>query len=223
MNNSSIFTLNCKGKGFDIEEYPDGIYVDTSVWNAIYGSQNTSQRKNLLVDFMADCLDNNVAFYSSGIVYEELAHVIHEDIMRQEFDKYLDMKMPKYGDGRPNIKARDRQLVERNPSIVDEVDITVQKAMEFVRETSEFLPYEETEEETNKMLDLMKQSGYSLDTRDIKHVLAAHTYGVNSILTCDGDYAGFENLNVYVPPSEKYAQLKIGRANVLLPFDADKY
>ncbi len=165
----------------------------------------------------------DVTFYSSGIVYEELAHVVREDIMRQEFNKYSDMRMPRYADGKPNLKARDRQLIERNPSIVDEIDISVLKAIEFVRAVSEFLPYEETEEETNKMLELMKRSGYLLDTRDIKHVLAAHTYGVNSILTCDGDYAGFENLNVYVPPSEKYSQIKIGRANVLLPFDSDKY
>ena len=223
MNNSSIFTLQRKGKGFDIEEYPNQIYVDTSVWNKIYGSQNTSQNKTVLTDFMSECLERDVKFYSSGVVCEELAHIVREDIMRQEAEKYPDLKVRKYPDGKANYKDRDRKLIERNPSIVDTIDLSVNEAIDFVKQASEFLPFEETEEITGIMLQLMKQSGYMLDTRDIKHVLAAHTYDINSVLTCDGDYVGFDNLNVYVPPSEKYAKLQIGRANILLQFDPDKY
>ena len=223
MNNSSIFTLQRKGNGFDIEEYPGEIYVDTSVWNKIYGSQNSSQNKAILTDFMSECLEHDVKFYSSGVVYEELAHIVREDIIRQEAYKFPDIKVKKYSDGQINYKDRDRQLIDRNPSILNTIESSVNEAINFVRQTSEFLPFEETEELTKLMLQLMKQSGYELDTRDIKHVLAAHTYDINSVLTCDGDYAGFDNLNVYVPPNEKYAKLKIGRANVLLPFDPEKY
>ena len=223
MNNSSIFTLDRKGKGFDIEEYPQGIYVDTSVWNKIYGSQNSSREKDLLTDFMAECLDHDVKFYVSGIVYEELTHIIKEDIMRQEVTQSDNFKLPRYRDGKINLKARDEKIFEQNPDLVATINSSVNEALSFVKDTAEFLPYEEDEATVQIMLDIIKNSRYSIDTRDAKHVIAAHTYDVNSILTCDGDYVCFENLNVYVPPSEKFVKLKIGRANVLLPFDKEKY
>ena len=222
MNNSSVFTLDRKGNGFDIVEYPKDIYVDTSVWNKIYGSENTSQSKVLLTDFMADCIENNSKFYSSGVVHEELAHIIKEDIIRQEFDRN-NYKLHKYPDGAIDIKDRNRQVLSRNPSIKHNITININNAINFVMQSSEFLEYEETEEVMKKMLEIMEKSDYTLDTRDIKHVLVAHMYGINSILTCDGDYAAFENLNVYVPPSEKYSKIKMGRANVLLPFEENKF
>lgn len=222
MNNSSIFTLDRQGIGFDLIDYPVSMYVDTSVFNMIFGSQNTSNTKRLLSDFIGDCLDRDVRFYSSAIVHEELAHIIKQDIIRQEFEN-LSIKIPRYEDGKRNTKAMDDIVIKNNPNIINVINDSVTEAKEFVRQVSEFLPYEESEDITNVMFDLMNKSNYSLDTRDIKHVLAAHTYDINSILTCDGDYAKFDNLNVYVPPSEKYTKLKIGRANVLLPFDKNKY
>lgn len=222
MNNSSIFTLDRQGSGFDLTEYSKSIYVDTSVWNMIYGSQNTSNTKHLLDDFIGDCLDHDVRFYSSAIVHEELAHIIKQDIIRQELGN-LSVRLPKYSDGKVNMKARDDLVMSNNPNIVNIINESINEAREFVKQVSEFLPYEESEDVTNTMFDLMSKSNYSLDTRDIKHVVAAHTYEINSVLTCDGDYTKFDNLNVYVPPSEKYAKLKIGRANILLPFDKNKY
>lgn len=223
MNNSSIFTLERKGSEFDLEEYPNGIYVDTSVWNNIYGSQNESRTKTLLTDFIGDCLNHDVVFYSSAVVHEELAHIIKRDTIQQEFNKIPNVRVPRYEDGKCNIKALDQIVITNCPGVINTIATSINEARDFVGQSSVFLPYEETEEITDVMLDLMQKSGYQLDTRDIKHVLVAHTYDINSVLTCDGDYVKFENLNVYVPPSEHYAKLKIGRANVLLPFDKNKY
>nr|WP_295680347.1 PIN domain-containing protein [uncultured Lachnoclostridium sp.] len=227
MNNSSIFTLDRKGNSFDLENYPKDLYVDTSVWNIIYGSGN-SYNYSLLKDFMGECVNAGSTFYSSAIVHEELSHIIRSEILELEEKqlrktKLKNIQVPRYPDGKINRKAMDMLILENSPNITSTINSAIDKALDFVDNVSEFLPYEETREITRVMNKIMSDSNYQLDTRDIKHTLAAHEYGFNSILTCDGDYAIFDHLNVYVPPSEKYAKLKIGRSNVYLPFDKDKY
>lgn len=227
MNNSSIFTLDRRGNSFDMETYPKELYLDTSIWNLIYGNNN-SPTYHLVKDFMSECIENECRFYSSAIVHEELSHIIRASILDEEEEtlkksKLRNIKVPRYSDGKVNRKAMDHIIIENSPDIINIIDDSIEKALKFVDNVSDFLPYEETREITQIMNKIMSDSSYQLDTRDIKHVLAAHTYDINSILTADGDFGIFDNLNVYVPPSEKYGKLKIGRSNVYLPFDKEKY
>lgn len=226
MNEASIFTLEKSRKNkFDISEYPSDLYVDTSAWTAlIAGSSNSTSRENRLMrDFVGECLEKGGLLYSSGVVLEELSHIIRKEILDKEVQKIELKKIPRYSDGSTNEKRLSKIIKEHNPHIVEDITEQIHMAKQFVKNNSIFLEYTENQEMSEQMDELIKNTDYVLGTRDAKHVLVAHQYGINSFLTKDSDFTSLDNANIYVSANEKYSLLKIGRSNVFLPFDEKKY
>lgn len=225
MNQSSVFTLDKKNNNYGFEDLPKDIYIDTSVWNMIYGSNNTSNSCKMLTGFIGDCIDNGGRLYSSGIVHEELNHIIAKEIFRSKEAELKNLigKLPRYSNGDKNEKGIEQLIIERFPNVLTDIDNSINQMLQFVEENSIFLEYEETKDFNELVRKLRKDTNYGLGTRDAKHALVAHTYEINSILTCDGDFTYLDNMNVYTLPSEKYNLIKMGRANVFLPFKQEKY
>lgn len=217
MNQASIFTLQKSGNIYeDFDTFPSELYVDTSAWITAYNGKSY----NPVREFMGDCLNNNTTLYHSEMVLSEAVHVNE----KAHYDIYADEYIPRARyHGNVNQKKL-RELIRRDhPEILDNIRVSQNQLLHSIRTSSIFLEYEANEEMVEEVLRIQQASGNLLGVNDAKHVYIARQYGINSFLTTDRDFIALDNDNIYVLRNEKYIQEKIGRNNVFLEFDANKY
>lgn len=217
MNQASIFTLEKSGNTYkDFDSFPSELYVDTSAWITAYSGKSY----NPVREFMGDCLNNNTTLYHSEMVLSEAVHVNEKAF----YDIYAKEYIPKVRHhGKVNQK-RLRELINRDhPEILNDIKVSQNQLLHSIRTSSMLLEYEASAEAFEEVLKIREASGNLLGVNDAKHVYIARQYGINSFLTTDGDFIALDNDNIYVLQNEKYIQEKIGRNNVFLEFDAEKY
>lgn len=218
MNQSSIFTLEKTGNTYkNFDEFPQDLYVDTSAWFKMYSS-NLSY--NPIKEFMSDCLGNGTTLYHSEVVLSEIVHVNEKSFYDKYYDEYK--SKVKY-DGYVNTKKLRELVNKEHPEILIEINKSQNELINIVKRTSEMLEYEGNAKTIEEILKIREASGNVLGVNDAKHVYIARQYGINSFLTADGDFIALDNDNIYALQSEKYIKEKIGRNNVVLEFDPNKY
>lgn len=232
MNQASIFTLDKDAKGYkDFEDLPSDIYVDTSAWICAYGSENESttigmygqRRGRSISEFMKECAGQGVTLYHSNLVINEAIHVNSYAYMDYVAENNNDIEIPRFKNKKINYKKLREIIVDKHPSVNEKMLKSRNNLIDFIKESSVFLAYEDDEEYLNDVLNVIDSTKGILDTQDAKHVCIARSYGINSFLTSDGDFIYLDNDNVFTVSNEKYAKEKIGRSNILLPYDENKF
>lgn len=231
MNQASIFTLDKNAKGYkDFEDPPQDIYVDTSAWLCIYGSQNansvhagnTKYRGSEIIDFMGKCLEEGVHLHHSSLVLQEAIHAnkkAHYDYIVDE----RQISIPRFKDGKINFKKLRETVQLQHPDIVNRIRKDENGILDLIKNSSEFLEYKSDEEFFNDIQNAIDSTNGILDTQDAEHICIARSYSINSFLTADGDYIYLDNANIFVPRNEKYIKERMGRKNVLLEFNENEY
>ncbi len=204
MNKSSVFSLELKNGNFTFKEIPEFCYVDTSFINEIYGKSSDLHTRNLCTNFMNEVIKNNGYFLTSGLVLEELYHVIRgryiKDIIKD--DTVRQGKIEKY--------------LEQNPQTNEQIIEEIKQVREKVKSICMFLPYKHDEDLDEMILNVMKL--YNLNSRDAKHVVIGLTNSTNSIATVDGGFKTTDNLNIYTPTKSLIISSNDGRANTYIPY-----
>lgn len=231
MNQASIFTLEKDAKGYkDFDALPMDIYVDTSAWICAYGSENQSsivggngrKRGRSVAEFMKECVGRGVSLYHSKLVINEAIHVNNIAHMDYLADNKR-VEIPRYSNDKINYKKFQEIITYEYPNINREIKRSRNDLLEFIKKASIFLEYEEDEESLKDMLNVIDSTKGMLDTQDASHVCIARSYGINSFLTTDGDFIYLDNDNIFTVSNERYANEKLGRANVLLDYDKNKF
>lgn len=231
MNQASIFTMDKNAKGYKyFEDLPQDIYVDTSAWLCVYGSQNansvhagnTKHRGNEIIDFMGKCLEEGVHLHHSSLVLKEAIHAnkkAHYDYVVDEGQ----ISIPRFKDGKINFKKLKEIVQLQYPDIVKRIRKDENGILDLIKNSSEFLAYESNEEFFDDIRNAIDSTNGILDTQDAEHICIARSYGINSFLTADGDYIYLDNANIFVPRNEKYIKERMDRKNVLLEFNENEY
>ena len=221
MNQSSIFLIGENSNNFTT--FPEEIYVDTCFWNQAYGTSNSNNNySSYCSNFLVDCATNLTTIYTSGLVKEELIHVIKRETIKQ-VAKDNNVQFPTYPNGSINIKELLRRVKSVDNKFDNNLNEEITRVLNIIDSVTEYLPYEHDEEFDQDLLNLLHLSQYNIDTQDAKHILISHMYGINNIATVDGDFAALDNLNIFAPPTLKYKSEHKKRENTYNSFDEDKY
>ena len=219
MNQASIFLLSKKGRKYEFTDFPKDLYIDTCFWNEVYGVGNISFRTNC-ADFLIDCAGNDTAFYTSGVVHEELMHVIKNSMIK-EYAYSHNIKVHRYKDNSINMKKLFESVYNSFPNIVQDIDSEIKRIRNIIDEKTYFLEHINNEEFIDDVNKLIASTNYQINTADAKHVLIAHYNEINSFATLDGDFWMLDNANIYAPPLDFYNINRLGRRNTFLKYDSN--
>ncbi len=213
-----------KTKGIYLFELPEAIYVDTCFWNEAYGTSYDKLGRQECVDFLTYCTTNKIRLYVSGIIYDEVQHIIKKSLIDKALNETkINKNEFKYRDGSINSKRLFEEICRAKTSLIDDINLEIQRILNLIDEIAEFLPYECNKEFNDEVIRVYKEFKYEIGVSDVKHAVVCHCYGLNSIATRDGDFWIFDNINIYSPNNEKIKMEIVDRKNVLLPFDDNKY
>lgn len=222
MNEASIFLINKRNdKYIDIPEFPDDIFVDSSFILRSYGktkSETNEQRE--CREFIEYCNRNSTNLYVTNDIYVEVEEVIQRNLTEQLYKQTFNKD--KYPDNMGQKQAHEI-LMQRLPNFIDIMEKEVAKAQNFIDEIMINLEYDNNIQLREDINKLKKMTGYSVNKHDIRHILVAHLYGINSIATLDVDFAKFDNLNIFTTQRENMKSARMGRANILLPFEEGNF
>lgn len=223
MNESSIFLIGKKNDKYEFNDFPKSLYVDTCFWNEVYGNTNSSYRRECS-NFLEDCVSNNVQLLTSGIVNTEMKHVVKVSMMQEAIKNLnIDVHRFRYRDGNTNYKEVYQEILKIDAEFPDKISNEVNRVIKEVGRVSSYIDLEHDEEFDNEVDKVLKLTKYIMGSYDAEHTVLSHAWMTNSIATTDGDYWPLDNANIFVPPKSEYRNKRLGRRNILLPYDENKY
>lgn len=217
MDKSSIFFIEKRNDEYiDIPQFPKELFVDTSFIFQLHGNdENLSQQKKSCRAFYEDCLLKKTELFVTNDIYSEVEHVIQRNVVKKLYEDIF--HKGKYPEGMGEKQVYD--LVDsRINDLAGRIEEEVYSIHSFMDKSMMTLEYKNDEIFRQDIKKVRKATEYKVNVNDVKHIVVAHMYDINSIATMDADFNRFNNLNIFTVKSDKMKNDKIGRANVYLPF-----
>lgn len=223
MDKASILYIQKKRDEYpDILTFPKEILVDSSFIISTYGNSTGNKNWDIMCgDFLKDCIENDTALCITPDIYQEVLHA-HKNAAMRNVAKKNGIEMVRY----PNSNCIDYKTLRKQiDTAVPNFSSNLTRELDLVKQylqTMYMLEYINNEEFNNKLDDISSQLDETVNSDDIKHVLVAHDYGINTILALDGDFYRFDNLNVLTVPKPWLDIERLSRRNTMLSYKDDE-
>lgn len=190
MNGSTIYSIRSGNTNI---VYPDIIYLDTSFIYTLYGDENASYKQSC-EDFLINCTLSETILTYSGVVLDELKHLIQVNI----YDKEAERRgiTDEYNSNGVIIK-RWKRLFDIEPDIMADVMEEYNRVKGILDNNMILLEYKD-DEKFRKLVDYISLN-FGQDSTDAKHIAVALINGINSIATLDEHFVRTDGMNIYGP------------------------
>ncbi|QIB27571.1 PIN domain-containing protein [Caloranaerobacter azorensis] len=190
MNGSTIYSIRSGNTNII---YPDIIYLDTSFIYTVYGDENANYKRSC-DDFFINCVLSKTILTYSGVVLDELKHLIQVNIYDKEAEK---RGITDEHNSNGVIIKRWKKLFDIEPGIMVDVMKEYNRVREILDNNMILLEYKD-DEKFRKLVDYIGLN-FGQDSIDAKHIAVALINGINSIATLDEHFVRTDGMNIYGP------------------------
>jgi hypothetical protein len=179
----------------------------------LYGDENTIYKQDC-ESFISNCFNFGTIATYSGVVLDELKHLIQINI----YDKEAEDRGILDDCNNGVVVKRWKILFDSDPSIMNDVMQEYNRVKNILDRNMLMLEYND-DEKFRKLTDYISLN-FGQDSMDAKHIAIALVNGINSIATLDEHFIRTDGMNIYGPTKGIISHIQ-GRNTTYQKYDND--